>query len=423
MKTFSLLLSSLALAAPLVAESGWPNWRGPSGHGAAHSEGGRTPAAFGPEKNVAWKVKLPGRGGSTPMVLGDLIVVTAEIEGKDGVLAVDRAGKEKWRATVGTVSAFQHASAGSGCNPSPLTDGKKVFVYYKSGNLAALDLSGKVVWSKNLQQDYAKDGLKWDLGTSPVLAGGHLVVAMMHNKNPSFLLAFDPATGKEVWKTPRDYKAPAEANDAYTTPFVAEIDGVETIVTWGGDHLSGHDAKTGKLLWDHGDFNPRQQPNWRVIASAAATQGIAIVPFGRGNHVAGVRMGGSGDTTKTHRLWTLEKRGSDCATPAAHDGKFYLLQDNGPARGTVSCLDAESGKVLWESALPKGPAIYYASPMIAGDRLYCGRSDGTVFCGRITDGGLTDVTTNEIQEPLVATPVAVGGTLLVRTHEHLWCFR
>lgn len=421
MKAFSVLLSTLALATPLVAETGWPNWRGPSGHGVAES--GKTPAAFGPEKNVAWKVKLPGRGGSTPMVLGDLIVVTAEIDGKDGVLAVDQAGKEKWRATLGTVSAFQHANAGSGCNPSAITDGKTIFVYYKSGNLAALDLSGKVVWSKNLQQDYAKDGLKWDLGTSPVLAGGHLVVAMMHNKNPSFLLAFDPATGKEVWKTPRDYKAPAEANDAYTTPFVAEIDGVETIVTWGGDHLSGHEAKGGKLLWDHGDFNPRQQPNWRVIASAAATKGIAIVPFGRGNHVAGVKMGGKGDTTKDRRLWTLDKRGSDCATPAAQDGKFYFLQDNGPARGTVSCLDAETGKILWETVLPKGPAIYYASPMIAGGLLYCGRSDGMIFSGRITDAGLTDVTANELGEPLVATPVAVGGSLLVRTHEHLWCFR
>ena len=421
MKTFAILLSCLGLGVPLLAADNWPNWRGSSGQGVAESD--KTPAAFGSEKNVAWKVKLPGRGGSTPMVFGDLIVVTAEIDGKDGVLAVDKAGKEKWRATVGTVSAFQHAGAGSGCNPSPLTDGKKIFVYYKSGTLAALDLSGKVLWSRNLQKDYAKDGLKSDLGTSPILAGGHLVVAMMHNKYPSFLLAFDPATGKEVWKTPRDYKAPVEANDAYTTPFVAQIDGVETIVTWGGDHLSGHDAKSGKLLWDHGDFNPSQQTNWRVIASAAATKGIALVPFGRGNHVAGVKMGGKGDTTKTHRLWTLDKRGTDCSTPAAQDGKFYLLQDNGPTRGKVSCLDAETGKVLWESALPKGSAIYYASPMIAGSRLYCGRSDGTIFCGRITEAGLTDVTVNELQEPLVATPVAIGDFLLVRTHEHLWCFR
>ncbi len=421
MKTRAIILSCLAVAGQLLAEGDWPNWRGPSGHGVA--ETGETPAVFGPDKNVAWKVTLPGRGGSTPMVLGDLIVVTAEIGGMDGVLAVDRSGKEKWRATVGTVSGFQHQSAGSGCNPSPVTDGKRIFVYYKSGNLAALDLGGNTMWKRNLQEDYAADGLKWDLGTSPILAGGHVVVAMLHNKQPSFLLAFDPATGEEAWKTPRDYEAPAEANDAYTTPFVAEVDGVETIVTWGGDHLSGHEANSGKLLWEHGNFNPRRQSNWRVIASAAATRGIALVPFGRGDHVAGVRMGGTGDTTETRRLWTLGNRGSDSATPAARDGKFYLLQDNGRNRGTVTCLEAATGEVLWETALPKGAPIYYASPVVAGDRLYCGRSDGTIFCGRITEKGLVDVTVNELHEPLVATPVAVGDSLLVRTHDHLWCFR
>lgn len=420
-RLFTIILTGLCGAGPVLAAGDWPNWRGPTGSGVA--DAAKAPAEFGPEKNVAWKVKLPGRGCSTPMVLGDIIVVTAEIDEKDGVLAVDRAGKEKWRAVVGDVSAFQHQSAGSGCNPSPLTDGRRVYVYFKSGNLAALGLDGKRLWSKNLQKDHAPDGLKWDLGTSPILAGGHLVVAMLHNKQPSFLLAFDPASGKEVWKTPRDFEAPAEANDAYTTPFVATVDGVETIITWGADHLTGHDAKTGEPLWRHGDFNLRQQSNWRVIASATATNGIALVPFGRGNHVAGVRLGGEGDTTATHRLWTLDDRGSDSATPAARGGRFYILQDNGPKRGAVSCIDAATGKVHWESQLPKGPAIYYASPVIAGDRLYCGRSDGTLFCARITGDGLADITTNELHEPLVATPVAIGDSLLVRTHDHLWCFR
>jgi hypothetical protein len=107
-RTLANLTGIFVTSGLLFADTGWPNWRGPSGHGVAES--GKTPAAFGPEKGVAWKVKLPGRGGSTPMVLGDLIVVTAEIDGKDGVLAVDKAGKEKWRATIGTVSAFRGAA-------------------------------------------------------------------------------------------------------------------------------------------------------------------------------------------------------------------------------------------------------------------------------------------------------------------------
>jgi outer membrane protein assembly factor BamB len=98
------------------------------------------------------------------------------------------------------------------------------------------------------------------------------------------------------------------------------------------------------------------------------------------------------------------------------------LTDKGRTRGTVSCLDAKTGKVKWEAQFPTSAAIYYSSPLIAGNKIYCGRSDGTVFCGTITRTGLKDVTVNELNETLVASPVAIGKKLLVRTHEHLWCF-
>ena len=396
----------------------WSNWRGEDGGGVALDA--KTPSKV--SSHQLWKTALPGRGCSTPVVWENLIFLTCAIDGKDGVLAYDWEGKEVWRQTFGKAAGVRHENAGSGCNPSALTDGKHVYVYFKSGTLAALTMEGKELWTKNLHKEYSPDGLKWDLGTSPIFAGGNVVVALLHNENPSFLLSFDKESGKEVWKTPRDYDAPAEAQDAYTTPFVAEIDGVETIVTWGCDHLSGHDAKTGKELWKHGNFNPKQQKNWRVIASAAATNGIAIVPFGRGDFVAGVRMGGSGDTTEKNRLWTIKGVGSDSTTPVAVNGKFYVLNDKGPSRGMVTCLDAKTGKKEWQSKLPRSAAIYYASPLIAGNKLYAGRSDGTLFCGTMTPEGLTDVVENELEDTLVASPIAVGTKLLVRTHGSLWCF-
>lgn len=417
-----LLLGGAAIlvcASPLLAEN-WPNWRGESGHGVAPKAS--PPAEFSPEKNVAWKVDLPGKGCSTPVVWDGVIYLTCAIGGKNGVVAYGLDGKERWRRTLDEAAPERHQQAGSGSNPSVLTDGERLFAYFKSGTLAGLTMKGEEIWKRNLHEEYSADGLKWDLGTSPIFAGGNVVVALMHNNNPSFLLAFDKASGKEVWSTPRDYDAPNEAQDAYTTPFVVEIDGVETIVTWGCDHLSGHDAKSGRELWRHGNFNPGQQGNWRVIASAAATDGIAIVPFGRGDNVAGVKLGGKGDTSKTHRLWTKRGIGSDSTTPAAHDGKCYVLIDKGRSRGTVACLDAKSGEVEWETQFPVSAPIYYASPLVAGDKLYCGRSDGTIFCGTITPGGLKDVQVNELHETLVATPVPVGKKLLVRTHERLWCF-
>ena len=415
----AILLGSLLTASALHAAD-WENWRGSEGTGIAPQA--TPPSSQSPDENLAWKAPLPGRGCSTPIVSDGRIVLTCDIGGKDGVIAFDLKGKEQWRTTLGKAAGIRHRNAGSGCNPSAITDGEHIFVYFKSGTLAALTKDGKEVWQKNLHESYSADGLKWDLGTSPIFAGGHVVVALLHNKNPSFLLAFDKKSGKEVWKTARDYPAPAEAQDAYTTPFVTEIDGRETIVTWGCDHLSGHDATTGEELWKHGDFNPGQKSNWRVIASAVESDGIALVPFGRGDFIAGVKLGGKGDTTATHRLWTHKGIGADSCTPAAKDGKFYVLNDKGKDRGMVSCIDPKSGKVEWQTKFPKGAAIYYSSPLIAGDKLFAARSDGSLFSGTLTDDGLTDLAENKLGETLVATPIAVGSRLLVRSHDHLWCF-
>jgi outer membrane protein assembly factor BamB len=414
-----VMLLGMLLAGQVHAQN-WSNWRGEEGGGVAPDA--NPPAEASAESNLLWKAALPGRGCSTPIVWEGKVIVTCEIDGQDGVMAFDEKGKEVWRHKFGDAAPVRHKNAGSGCNPSALTDGEHVYVYYKSGTLAGLTIEGKELWQKNLHKEYSKDGLKWDLGTSPIFAGGNVVVALMHNENPSFLLAFDKESGKEVWKTAREYPAPQEAQDAYTTPFVAEIDGVETIVTWGCDHLSGHDAKTGKELWTHGDFNPKQQGNWRVIASAAETDGIAIVPFGRGDYVAGVKLGGKGDTTKENRLWTRKGIGSDSSTPVAAEGKFHVLGDKGPSRGTVSCLDAKSGETLWKSKLPRSAAIYFASPLVAGNKFYAGRSDGTLFCGTITPKGLVDVVENDLGDTMIASPVAIGSKLFIRTHEALWCF-
>ena len=412
------MLGLLMIAAASAED--WREWRGPGARGAA--EGAKPPEDFGPGKNERWRVRLPGRGCSTPMVWDGLIVVTAAIDGKDGVMAFDEGGKEVWRRTLGEVRAFRHQAAGSGCNPSPLTDGERIYVHFKSGELAALDRDGGVAWQRNLHEEYVPDGLKWDLGTSPVLAGGNLVVSMFHLKGPSFLLAFNPESGKEVWKVSRDFDAPEASSDSYTTPLVCEVDGVETIVCWGADHVTGHDAKTGREIWKHGNLNPDQRGNWRAVASAVELDGIAFVPFGRGNNVAGVKLGGSGDTTGSNRLWTRNDRGSDSATPLAANGRFFLLQDNGKNRGTVSCVIPESGEVEWETRLPKGVAIYFASPLVAGDRFIAARSDGMVFHGRLSKDGLHAVKEVPLEESIVASPVAVGERLYIRTHDSLWCF-
>jgi hypothetical protein len=198
------------LTASLSYSQNWPQWRGPSGDGIA--EPGRYPVAFSPTNGLLWKAPLPGKGGSTPVVWGDCIVLTSGVgegtNGLDGALGFDWAGKPLWQVTFGNQRPGKHRR-GSGSCPSPVTDGQRIFVYYKSGTLAALGFDGHVLWKTNLQERYGKDSLNWDLGTSPVLADGKLIVAVMQESN-SYVVALSPAPASRsgrptetspVWKS------------------------------------------------------------------------------------------------------------------------------------------------------------------------------------------------------------------------------
>src|SRR5690606_22122795 len=139
--------------------------------------------------------------------------------------------------------------------------------YFKSGVVACCDLKGKKRWQTNLQDKFGKDTLWWDVGTSPVLSSAGVVIAVMQ-EGTSYMVTLDIESGDVVWHQPRQYKTATESDQSYTTPSVATIDGVETIVTWGADHLTGHDAKSGKQLWEIGGFNVDNEGMWRTIASA-----------------------------------------------------------------------------------------------------------------------------------------------------------
>lgn len=413
------MVAGVAATGMLRGEN-WPAWRGAGANGAVNDR--ETPSRFSPDENLAWKVKLPGRGCSTPIVWGEQIVVTGPIDGQDGIMAFDRAGKELWRTKFDKERPGRGQRVGSSCNSSPITDGKHIFAYYKSGTLAGLTMEGKVVWKMNVFEKYGEDKLWWDVGTSPVFAGGHLVLAVMQTEGDSFLVSLDKETGKEIWMTPRKYKCAPESGDAYTTPHVVEVDGVETIVTWGASYLTGHDAKSGKPLWECGGFNPKAEKFRRVIASPVVMDGMAVVPYERGDWMAGIRLGGAGDVSESAWVWKKSKLGTDASSPAGANGKVYLLKDSGKERGRVTCLEAATGKMLWESMLPKSSRQFFASPLLAGNKLYLAREDGVVFCGTVTKSGLVDIVENKLEEAVIGSPVAVDGKLLVRGDQHLFCF-
>lgn len=404
----------LSGAGGAFAAENWPSWRGPKGDGVA--TGKSYPTRWSKTENVAWKVELPGKGSSTPVVWGDQLFVTCGVAGKNTVLCLDRQGKTLWTAAVGTETPGKHKKA-TGANPSPVTDGRHVFAYFKSGDLVCLDLAGKQVWQRNLQEMFGKDTLWWDLGTSPVLTRGHIVVAVMHS-GPSFVVAFDKASGQQAWKQDRNLDAPSEAAQSYSTPMVIEDSGRELLVVLGADHVTTHDAATGTELWRVGGLNPTGHQYFRSIASAVAADGIVVAPYARGASLTGVRMGGSGDVTKTHVSWALEGLGADVPTPAVADGKVYLCTD----KGDVTCLDLKTGKTLAKVALERNRNAYSASPILAGGHLYLTREDGKTFVLK-ADSTLATVAANELEgEFVVATPVFVDGQVLIRTLDHLYCF-
>ncbi|MEQ8784990.1 MAG: PQQ-binding-like beta-propeller repeat protein [Pirellulaceae bacterium] len=412
-KSTNLLLASLMLltAAPSLAETNWPSWRGPQGSGAADGSG--YPVKWSTEENVVWKYELPGVGASTPAIWQDKIFVTGENGGMNNVLCLNRDGKKQWEVKLDAARPAKNRGA-SGSNPSPTTDGKYVFVYYKSGMFACLDMAGEVVWKKNLQQSYGEDTLWWDLGTSPVLTKDLVVVACMQSGD-SYLVGFEKGTGKVAWKHDRNLDAPGESAQSYTTPVVVSRGDKEVILVLGADHATAHDAKTGEQLWVAGGLNPGRAGNWRSISSPVVAGDLLFAPYGRGQSLTAIRLGGAGDVTKSHVVWQ-DGPSADVPTPAAADGQVYVCTD----RGEVIVMDAESGKHLSETALPRGRSKFWSSPILADGRLYATNQDGTTYVLKLGPK-LELLAENKLDEYTVATPVFVDGRIYLRTDGHLYC--
>lgn len=409
-----LATTSIGLAAD---NSNWPQWRGPGDNGSIN--GGKFATAWSPD-DVLWKAPLPGKGCSTPIVWDQHIFLTAPTDGRDAVLAFDRSGKELWKTAFGKEDKGKHRN-GSGSNASPVTDGSGVFVYFKSGTLAAVNFDGTIRWQTNLVERYGPDSLFWDHGTSPVLTNNSVIMARMHN-GESWLAAFDKKTGELQWKVARNYETPTEGDHGYTTPVVIQHQGREAILVWGAEHVTVHAPEDGQVIWSCGDFNPEAKALWPAIATPVIVGDIAVIASGRNDRglprLHGIRLGGAGDVTKTHRVWNRDDVGTFVPTPAAYEGRIYLVRD----RGEVQCIDPASGKTIWSDAFPKGRASFYASPLIAGGNLYAAREDGTIFVASIGDQ-FELLAENDMREPVIASLVPTENRLLIRGEDHLFCVK
>ena len=421
-----MLVTRYLIAASLfvfvsVAESSepdkdWPRWRGPQDNGS--TEFGTYPVKFD-AANMLWRAPLPGKGCSTPIVWQQTIYVTAPVDGNDALLAFDWSGKQRWQATFGEQNEGKHRN-GSGSNASPVTDGENLFVYFKSGTLAAVNLDGSVRWKTNLVERFGQDTLYWDHGTSPVLTEKYVVMARMHH-GESWLAAFDKATGDMVWKVARNYETPQEGDHGYATPLVIQHAGKQALLVWGAQHLTIHDTADGSVLWSCGNFNPESDKLWPSISTPVIVGDMAIIAFGRNDRgkprLHGIHLGGSGDVTEANHIWKRDDVGTFVPSPVVWKGRVYLVRD----RGEVECLDSATGKTIWSDTFPSNRASYYASPLIANGILYAPREDGVVFVASVADDKFKLLAENDMEEPVIGSPVPASDRLFIRGEKHLFC--
>jgi len=419
-------LLSITFGVGSLVWADWPSWRGPNQTGVA--DAGDYPIEWGSSDSIAWSTPIAGEGGSTPVVDAENVFITAGRDGKNHLLAFDLAtGEPIWDVAIGEDRGKKNRK-GSGSNPSVVIGDDVVYAYFRSGDLACVDLAGRVVWQTNLQDRYGEDTLWWDLGTSPVLTDEAVVVAVMQT-GPSYLVAFDRVTGNVIWKQDRQLDAPEEAAQSYTTPITMTVDGREIIAVLGADHLTLHDADDGETLATLGGLNPTGHIYFRSIASPVVTaSGIVLCPYARGESVTAVDarklLAGEDQSAIT---WFRDDLGADVPTPAVvsvgDDRELAVfVADGKAARGTVTAIDPETGETVWSTRLAKSRADYSASPLIAGDHLYITREDATTFViGPVGFDSPHNLATNRLDSDadVVASPVAVDGSILIRTRDAL----
>lgn len=407
----------------------WPSWRGPLGTGAAPA--GAPPAEWSEERNVLWKIALPGKGHSTPVVWGDNVFVTTAIPYGDAlpplpdtapgahdnvpvshrqelvVLAVSKSsGKILWQTIVN--KALPHdgghytASYASG---SPATDGERLFAFFGSFGLHALDTEGKLLWSKDFGLLRSKHG--HGEGSSPALYGKRLVVNWDH-EGQSFVVALDTRTGDEVWRSARD------EDTSWASPIVIEREGKAQAVVSGTNRVRGYDLETGGVIWECGGLSDN------VVASPVYDDGMVFAASSYTTQaMLAIRIDGArGDLTGTERVvWTRRLRTPYVPSPLLYDGALYFLRHY---QGILYRVDAKTGKELWRGLRLEGLGDIYSSPVAAAGRIYITGLNGvTEVWSAEPEPKL--LARNSLDDAFSASAAISGDCLLLRGAKRLYC--
>lgn len=401
MTRWSLVAALCPLLVLTLQAEDWPAFRGPTGQG--HSTERGLAVEWNELHNVAWKTPVPGQGWSSPVVSGGRVWMTTAVGGRAASLravAFDaRTGQQ-----VADVEVFGSRRGellnpkNSLASPTPIVEADRVYVHFGAEGTAALTSSGEILWKTRLPYESQHGN-----GGSPVLFGDLLIVSC-DGSDEAFVVALDTRTGKVRWRTRR--RQPWD--QAYSTPLVIRVGDEDQIVSVGAYRAAAYDPATGKELWrvsyaDGFSNVPRPVYGHGLVYIATGFQQPTVIA---------VRPDGSGDVTRTHVAWTLKRGAPFTPSPLLVGDELYVVND----MGILSCLEARSGTILWQQRLGGN---YSASPVFADGRIYFQSEEG--FTTVIAPGKeFRRLALNRLDGETLASMAVSDGALFIRSDSHLY---
>ncbi len=429
-------LGATLLASTVVAEDkafeqqradNWHQWRGPLATGEAPRA--NPPVHWNAQTNIKWKTLLPGEGSATPIVWGDQIFILAAIKTERMtdtpaeadetakttppsnyyrfvVLSIDRkTGRIRWQqvATEEVPREGQHFT-NTYASASPITDGKRLYVSFGSRGIYCYDLDGELLWKQNLGTMRTRYG--WGEAVTPALYQDTLIVNWDH-EDQSFIVALDAATGETRWKADRDEPT------SWATPLIVPRQNQTQVIVNGTNRVRSYDLTNGEVIWECGG----QTIN--AIPSPVLFEDTAIVMSGyRGAAAFAIPLEARGDITGTSTVrWSHGRHTPYVPSPLLVGERLYFTAAN---NGILSCLNLRDGATLFGPERLSAVANVYASPLAASGRIYITGRDGTTLVLKQSDK-LEELATNRLDDPIDASPVAVGNQLFLRSNRYLYC--
>ena len=412
-----------------AGEQDWPQWRGPLGTGFAPESD--PPVEWSESKNVRWKVALPGKGHSTPIVLGDRIFLTTAIPYGEllppkystapgthdsepvtqlhefVVLAINRRdGTVLWQKSV--YRKLPHEGGhytGSLASNSAVTEGTHVFAYFGSHGLYCLDLQGEVIWQKAFGEMQTKHG--HGESSSPVVYGDNVFINWDHD-GPCFVAAFDKLTGRQVWKVDRDEET------SWSSPIIIENEGRAMLIVAGTNRVRAYDPATGNVIWECGGLSSN------IVATPVAGDGMLFAgsSYEKKAFLA-IRLDGSkGDITDTDRVaWTRSRGTPYVPSPLLYGDSLYFLTHY---QGILSRVDTVTGIDKPGSIRLGNVGNIYASPVAGGGRVYVTDLEGNTIVVSHDDHPKV-LAFNSLNDEFSASAAIVGRELFLRGKKHLYC--